>query len=92
MAESTTVRLKHPIEFGSQTIEELVFRRGRMGDLKGLALREDVIPWDSVMTIASRLCGQPTAVVERIDEEDAGAVVSLAVGFYMRSLVTGTSE
>jgi hypothetical protein len=30
------VKLKHPFEFDDARIESLTFRRGRMGDLKGI--------------------------------------------------------
>jgi hypothetical protein len=90
MAEPTVIRLKHPIEFGKdRVIEELAFRRGRIGDMKGLDLREDSIPWNAIIAIASRLSGQPTQVIEKLDEEDAGEVVSLVTGFYLRCLATG---
>lgn len=87
--ERTIIKLKRPITLGSEVIDELAFRRGRMGDLKGLPLRLDDVPWDALMTVAGRLTGQPTAVIERIDAEDAGEVVSRALGFYMGCLTTG---
>lgn len=90
MSDPVTLKLKHPIEFGKdKLIEELTFRRGRMGDLKGLVLREDSIPWDAILTIASRMSGQPTQVIDRLDEDDVGEVTAIAVGFYTRCLATG---
>ena len=78
------VRLKTPIEFGSQRIDTLTFRRGRMADMKGIKLAE--ISTESVMLAASRLSGQPLAVIERIDEDDAGRVNAIALRFLQKCL------
>jgi len=89
MEEPVTVKLKHPIEFGKDTvIEELTFRRGRLGDLKGVVVQEH-IPVDDLIMVAGRLCGQPAAVMAKLDEDDAGEVLALALGFLGRCLTTG---
>lgn len=89
MAEPLKLKLRTPVEFGKDTIEELTFRRGRMGDMKGVPIG-DSISMDTIMLVASRLSGQPTAVIERLDEADAGEVVGLAMGFIGRCLATGS--
>jgi len=88
MSEGDTVKLRHPVTLGGKTIDELVFRRGRLGDLKGISL-EVPTPISGLMLIASRLCGETTAVIERIDEEDASAVLGRAADFFQRCLATG---
>jgi hypothetical protein len=88
--ERTVLKLKVPVQIGDETIEELAFRKGRMGDLKGVMVREDSIQWDSIVMIASRLCGHPTVVIEKLDEADAGEVTSIALGFYTRCLQAGS--
>jgi hypothetical protein len=84
--EPTKLRLKAPIALGSETIEELTFRRGRFGDLKGIDLA--AVNMDAIMVVAGRLSGQTTAVIERLDEEDVGEVVAIVTGFFARSLGT----
>lgn len=91
MPDGKIVKLRHPVEFGSETIAELRFRRGRLGDLKGIALPSDAaaVRVDDLILLASRLSGQAPAVIERLDEEDSGEVLTLALGFIGRSLSTG---
>lgn len=82
------ITLAHPIDFGSQRITSLEFRRGRLGDIKGLKLSEQV-PTDQLITIASRMCGQLPAVLERLDVDDAAEVMAIALGFYGKCLGGG---
>jgi hypothetical protein len=79
------------VDFGSQRITSLEFRRGRAGDIKGLKLAETV-PTDQLFLVASRLCGQPVKVIEMLDVDDAAEVMALALGFYGRCLGGGTKR
>lgn len=80
-----TIKLKHPIAYGSTEIDQLTFRRGKLGDLKGIEIRES-FPIDDLMLVAGRLCGQTVAVMERLDEADAQEVCTIALGFIGRCL------
>ncbi len=83
-----TVKLAHPVDFGSERIAELVFRRGRLGDLKGI--KPDGIPSvDQLLLLASRMCSQPVKVLELLEDEDGAEVMELALGFFARSLGAG---
>ncbi len=85
------VKLSQPVEFGQQTITELSFKRGKLGDLKGMKV--DATPSaDQLMLIASRLCGQPAKVIESLDTEDSGEVIELALSFFARCLVGGKTQ
>jgi hypothetical protein len=75
------IALGSPVEFGSQRVTQLEIRRGRFGDLKGLKLSDEV-PIDHLLQLASRLTGQPQKVIEQLDADDAGEVMSLALDFY----------
>lgn len=86
--EGRTLKLRTPIEFGSQTIEELTFRPGRLEDMKGLSIRA-ALAIDDVITIACRLSGQPTAVIGKLGAADAGEVIAIATDFYAACLTTG---
>ena len=80
-----TVPLGTPIQFGKDTIAELVFQRGNFGVLKGMNIPVDRTPHiDELMTIASRLCGRPLKVIEQLDPDDADEVVAIALGFFGR--------
>lgn len=85
------VALDRPIEFGSETITVLEFRRGKLGDLKGLKLQDDP-PFDDLLLIASRMCGKPRAALEMVDGDNASEVLRIAMGFYMRSLAGGSKR
>jgi Phage tail assembly chaperone proteins, E, or 41 or 14 len=82
------IELKVPIVFGSQTIETLKIRRGQLSDIKGMRLGGDLSAND-LMTIASRISGQPTNIIERLDMEDAGEVMAAALSFYAKFLKAG---
>lgn len=86
-----TVTLKHPIDHGSERITQLVFRRGRMGDLKGVKL--DGIPSvDQLLMIASRMCGQTTPVLDKLADEDGAEVLDVALFFFARCLKTSKTR
>lgn len=78
-----TLKLHAPVDFGKQTIDALVFQKGKFGTLKGIAI--DRTPnADDLMMIASRLCGQPLKVIEGVDPEDAAEVMAIALNFFSR--------
>lgn len=82
-----TITLKTPIQFGKETIDSLVFQKGSFGVLKGIGngIGIDRAPnVDELMTIASRLCGRPSKVIEMLDPDDADEVIAIALGFFGR--------
>lgn len=83
-----TVKLAHPITFGSESVAALEFRRGKMGDLKGMRL-DGVPPVDQLLLVASRMCGKPVAMLEQLQDEDGAQVLELALGFFARCLGAG---
>lgn len=84
------VKLEHPVAHGSQVINELVLRRGRVGDMRGVKFSGggEIAATDLIL-IASRMAGQPTQVIEALDIDDAGKVMELAIDFLGRSLTAG---
>lgn len=82
------IALAHPVEFAGEHITSLEFRRGRMGDLKGMKL-DDVPPFDHLLLLASRMCGRSIKVLEMLDADDGAEVVRIALGFFVRSLGVG---
>lgn len=82
------IELKHPVEFDDEKITKLTFRRGRMGDLKGL--KPDEVPsFDQILMLGSRMCGQPVKLLERLSAEDGAEVNEIALGFFAKSLPGG---
>lgn len=93
MSERMTITLDTPIEFGKQTITELSVRPGRFGDLKGLRLGDPKgYPFEDIITVAARMCGQPSGVIEKLGEGDVGKVMVLVMGFLALCLGTGTVD
>lgn len=81
------VTLRFPVPHGKRSITELVFQKGRVGLLKGMPT--DTMPnADQCMMLASRLCGEPLDVIERLDPDDSAEVMALALGFFARCLTT----
>jgi hypothetical protein len=86
-----TVTLKYPVQFGSESIGALTFRRGRLADIKGLKV--DVVPAvDQIMLVASRMCVQPIKVIEMLDAEDASEVIELVLTFFAQCLGDGKTS
>lgn len=75
-----TIVLEHPIEYGSQTITEIVIeRRLKTGDLTGISASNQSV--DDLIMVASRLCGQPTKVLKEMDLEDSVKIIALVTEF-----------
>jgi len=83
-----TVKLSQPIALADETISELTFQRGRMGFLKGMPL-DGVPSVEQLLTLAARMCGQSTAVLELVGEADVTAVLAVPLVFFARSLKGG---
>jgi hypothetical protein len=82
------VALKHPVDFGTERILSLTFRRGKLGDLKGLKI-EEVPPANQLLLLASRMCGTPVAALELLDADDGAEVLEIALGFFASCLAGG---
>lgn len=83
------LKLKQPATVADETITEITFRRGRMADLKGLTIDLKLLSFDTIITVASRLTGKVTKIIEALDFEDSGEVVAIVMDFLEKSLPTG---
>lgn len=82
------MKLRQSIEFGTETVGELTFRPGRIGDIKGMKV--DGIPnVDQLLLIASRMCGKPVAALELLGPEDGAEVLEVAMSFFGKCLGAG---
>ncbi len=66
-------------------------RRGRLADIKGCKISQE-LSMEQVMTVAARLSGLPAAALERLDQEDAGEVIDVALDFYRACLTAGSKR
>ncbi len=85
------VKLKYPIEFGSERITELTFRRGRLGDIKEVSI-DRVPPSEDLVKIAARMCGQLPKVIDRLDGDDAPEVLEIALLFFAKCIPSGLTK
>jgi hypothetical protein len=82
------VKLAHPVDFGSESVTVLEFRRGRMGDLKGVKM-DGVPAMEQLMLIASRMCNRPLRVIELLDSDDTTEVLTIVLSFFRKCLPGG---
>ena len=84
-----TIKLEYPIEFGKETITEiLIARRMRVGDLSGVVAENQTA--DDMMTVASRLCEQPMKVIKTLDLVDWSKVIAIVKEFMVPFQETGS--
>lgn len=82
MDETRKLTLKKPVRFGEDTISVLEFREPEGADWRGLVMRTDgVIDMDTMMTLASRLSGQPPSVIDRLKGRDFSDTLAIVGGF-----------
>ncbi len=81
------VKLKHPVKAPNNDtpIGTLTVRRGKIGDMKGIRITNP-LPADVFITIAARLTGQPTQVIEALDIDDSDEVMEIARSFFERAM------
>lgn len=89
MAEPVTVKLRQPIHFGSQVVEELTVR-----PVKGRDLRRIQAPQDRqlqlTMELAGYLTGQVREVIDELEGEDLVEVLTVVASFFSGSPLTGS--
>jgi hypothetical protein len=78
--EPVTVKLRAPISFGKETVEELTFRLPTAGELRKLSIRTG-FELDYVLGLAGVISGQPDAVINKLSGEDLEEVVAVVSGF-----------
>ena len=76
-----TIKLKHPVAYGDETISELTFsRRVRMADMLEFPGGGDFTVKD-MCVIISKLANVDRQVIYRLEAEDIGAVMEAAGPF-----------
>lgn len=78
IVENKTVKLQVPIILGSETVQEIVIRRPKARDLRGIA---DVQSMDGVLTILSLLSGLDPALIDGLDAADLPAISEVVSSF-----------
>ena len=69
-----SLKLKHPVVSGSETVTELKFKKATMGDLGDLKIGSEM-SMKSLYPVAAKLSGQPLHIIEGLDPEDGMEVL-----------------
>lgn len=77
-------RLKRPIEYGQQCIEELELREMEWGDIENLG--DASMNMSALIDLVAKLSGQPPSVIQKLKMEDVLPLVAIVKKFMPASL------
>lgn len=79
MTGITEITLTHPVKFGGEKIEKLVFRRPQARDFRPLKSME--FPFAMMLDFAAGLANLPAAALDNLDVDDVPRVLEAVGGF-----------
>lgn len=82
-----TYKLKEPIEWGSETVTQLEFKKPTIGDIKFMKLSEPTL--DDILKLASKLSGHSQQLIDRLSIQDGMEVADLLGNYLNPSPATG---
>ena len=83
---TTELKLQEPVQFGSERVDTLNFRKPTGKDLRKMPPKPDL---SSLMDMAATLCGQPPSFFDMMDAADVFAAVELVTDFLPNGRPTG---
>lgn len=86
-----TIELAFPIEFGGETVTQIVVKRPKFKHLKFIN-DMDSITGDEFGQLLSKLTGQPSDVIDELDAEDLEEIGEVVEGFLKRGKKTGKKK
>lgn len=86
---SKTLKLKEPVQFGSDTISELILKKPKAKHFRNLPSQPDV---GDILDLASKLCDQPPSLIDELGVEDMAALLEVVHDFFPSSLGTGSKS
>ncbi len=89
MSEAVVLRLKEPVQFGSEIVAELSLRRPKAKDFRRLPMDPK---FGDILDLAGQLAGQPKAVMDELGAEDLMEVMNLVGGFIPGGRGTGVGR
>lgn len=78
--------LKHPIQFGSETVTELDLRAPKARDFRKMPMQPTM---GDIMDLIAALSGRPPSVVDEMHVEDLAEVANAVAGFFGTGPATG---
>ena len=95
MSEAVVVKLRTPVQFGEEMIEELTLKPNSQAFRNfGLPMKEDgtiVFQPYALARVGVRMAGQPNAVLDKLDPADMWEVAQRVLGFTVPGLETGSA-
>lgn len=73
------IKLKEPVQAGSETISVLEFEVMKAKHLRKMAAKPTI---DDLLNLAGKLCNQPPSVIDELGMDDTQAVMELVSGFF----------
>lgn len=87
-----TLKLKKPVQFGSETIAELEIREPTAGDIRDMPLDMTKATMGTLLDLASRCTAQPPSIINKLSIEDATRLAEVIGGFLSGSPQTGETH
>lgn len=72
------IALSEPIKFGSENINELVFRKPKAKDFRQLKMP---LSMGELLDLAGKLAGQPPSVIDELSVDDTKKVLEVVGNF-----------
>lgn len=82
--ETKTIKLKHPFEWGDETISEIELPRPKAGHMRGLNVKRLQEETDEMFKLVQKLLNQPPKFLDRMDFVDVQTIME-AVGDFLPS-------
>lgn len=76
--DGNTIKLQHPIKWGTETIAELTLRAPKAKDFRTFPMAPTM---GDILDFAGRLCAQPSAVIDELSAPDMMALMELVSHF-----------
>ena len=84
--ETKELKLKNPVQFGSDKIEALTFREAKAKDFRDMPITPKV---GDLLNVAAKLSGQPPSVIDLLSPGDMTEVLMLMGEFMGPGPATG---
>lgn len=86
--DSKTLKLKHPIKYGSEEIQELTFKKPKAKDLRGLKIGSTLTMGD-IIDLGAKMSGNAPSVLDELEVDDLMEVAEIVGNFIGSSQETG---
>ena len=81
MADSVTIRLRHPITFGGRVVDVLTIRPLKAKDLR--RMKDSDTALQSSLNMAAWLSGEVFQVIDELEGEDLAEVMQVVNDFFL---------